>query len=55
MPNRAEKATSTVTIQANLSDLSGSFFYPQPPSLLILLSEPGSEEKSLLRKPDSPY
>ena len=34
---------------------SGSFFHAQPPSLLILPSEPGSERKSLLRKRDSPY
>ena len=28
--------------------LSGSFFHPQPPSLLILLSKPGSERKGNL-------
>ena len=29
---------------------SGSFFHPQPPSLLILLSEPGSERKVLTKE-----
>ena len=30
--------------------VSGSFFHPQPPSLLILLSEPGSERKVLTKE-----
>ena len=29
---------------------SGSFFHPQPPSLLILLAEPGSERKLLTKE-----
>ena len=30
--------------------VSGPFFHPQPPSLLFLLSEPGSERKVLTKE-----
>ena len=39
------------SIAHNYNDMkSGSFFYPQPLSLLILLSEPGSERKVLAKE-----
>ena len=43
-----DSAQSELSPSKNLS--SGSFFHPQPPSLLILLLEPGSERKVLAKE-----
>ena len=40
----------TPTLLSIITKISGSFFHPQPPSLLILLSEPGSERKVLTKE-----
>ena len=42
----------TNPLVTHLDPFSGSFFHPQPPSLLILLLESGSERKVLTKKPD---
>ena len=49
--NESQNAPLRGPLVGTLSEIlsSGSFFHPQPPSLLILLREPGSERKVLTK------
>ena len=44
------ETVASMVMRSSLSFLSGSFIHPQPPSLPILLSEPGSESKVLTKE-----
>ena len=48
--NKGNSSQVVADVWENSCHLSGSFFHPQPPSLLILLPEPGSERKVLTKE-----